>query len=139
VAIGPARLTTLDGATADAVVPGTPLVLEVTYESRETLDDFHFGVVAFRSTDGLVVYDGNFEPHELGLTRLEAGVPVTLRYGLSANLTRGQYHLECHVFDNAANRHAGRLTPAAMLRVDETRTHSGVADLGVQVLETAGV
>ncbi len=139
VAIGPARLMTLDGATTDAVVPGTPLVLEVTYESRETLDDIHFGFVAYRSTDGLIVYDGNFEPAELGITRLEAGVPVTMRYALNANLTRGQYHLECHVFHNALSRHVGRLTPAAMLRVDETRTHSGVADLGVQVLETAGV
>jgi hypothetical protein len=48
-----------------------------------------------------------------------------------AHLTRGQYHLGCHVFDTRTQEYTDRVVPTGILTVEETRTHSGVADLHV--------
>ena len=133
VEIGSVTLRSNGGQPVDTVTPGSALALKVTYSARETFSDITFGLLLHRSTDGLVVYDGNFKDLEVGVAGLTKGQKLSLTFRLRAHLTRGQYHFECHVFHGPTGRFLGRLSPAAMLRVDEMRTFSGVADLDVHV------
>jgi hypothetical protein len=47
------------------------------------------------------------------------------------NLTRGQYHFDCHVRHAPTSRYLSRRTHAAHIRVDETLTWAGVANLNM--------
>lgn len=129
VSILGARLTDTEGAEVSTVTPGTPLRLTVDFEAHALVTDFHVGFVLHRSTDGLVVYDANYSGVELGLDPLTSGQSFTLRFDFRAHLTRGQYHLQCHVQHNPTQRHLARLTPAGVISVSETRTYAGIADL----------
>ena len=48
-----------------------------------------------------------------------------------AHLTRGQYHLGCHVFDTATQEYLDRACPVGVFTVSEGRTFAGIADLQV--------
>ncbi|HEX6534380.1 MAG TPA: ABC transporter ATP-binding protein [Gemmatimonadaceae bacterium] len=124
-----ARLTDPEGRPVTSIPPGAPLRLAVDYLARETTGDFHFGFVLRRSTDNLIVYDGNIAASEVGLDPVRAGGRFRLHFDFRAHLTRGQYHLECHVFHNPSQRYLGRLSPAGVLTVAETRTYAGIADI----------
>jgi ABC-type polysaccharide/polyol phosphate transport system ATPase subunit len=126
-----ARLTDLNGGTVSIVEPGTPLRLKVKYYVRERVSNVDLSFICHRSTDMLVVYDGNFRDHETHLSDVPAGTTVETEFRFTANLTRGQYHITCEVFHNPTQAFLSRLSPAAMLTVDEDRTFEGVADLAV--------
>ena len=119
------------GNSAD-VTPGTPLTLRVTYHVNQTLSDFHLGFILYRSTDLLLVYDGNIADRELGLDTLPTGSSFVVDFDLRTNLVRGQYHLDCHVFHNPTQKFLGRLNPAGLIQVMEHRTYAGVADICLQ-------
>ncbi len=127
-----------DGQEATTPVPpGTQLRLRVTYLFADAPDDLTFGLVLYRSTDGLRVYDANFTPAELSAATAIAqsrDQPQTFAvdFNLHANVTRGQYHFECHVFHNPSQQFFARVAPAAHLAVHELRTWAGVADLGAE-------
>jgi len=120
-----------DGKPALVVSPGDTLTLRVTYMPGVDLSDFSLGFLLHRSSDQLVVYDGNFDCTELERSRMTAGEPMVVDFQFRANLTRGHYHLECHVQHTPTQRFVGRVRPAANLSVHETRTWAGVADLSV--------
>ncbi|MBX6332621.1 MAG: ABC transporter ATP-binding protein [Gemmatimonadaceae bacterium] len=124
-----AQLTDETGATVTSIAPGTPLRLTVDYAAREAVADFHFGFVVYRSTDNLIVYDGNVQGEEIGIPAVQAGERVRLHFDFRPHLTRGQYHLECHVFHNRSQRYLGRLAPAGVFTVSEARTYAGIADI----------
>jgi hypothetical protein len=84
-----------------------------------------------------VVYDGNFYGEELHRTEIRKGEPMVVDFHFRANLTRGHYHLECHVQHTPTQRFIGRVRPAANLSVQETRTWAGVADLAVTVSDAS--
>ena len=130
VSIRAAKLTDRMGAPVAQVAPGTDLTLTVTYTVHGPTTGLTFGLLLHRSTDGLVVYDGNFEPSEMGMTSWAVGEMV-VDYRLRANVTRGLYHFDCHVYDNATQTFLHRVTPAAKLTVHEERTWSGIAHLSV--------
>jgi lipopolysaccharide transport system ATP-binding protein len=130
VSIRGARLTDRAGAPVASVAPGTDLTLTVTYAVHGPTAGLTFGLLLHRSTDGLVVYDANFDPSEIGLAPSSDGEMV-VDYRLRANVTRGLYHFDCHVYDNATQRFLHRLTPAAKLTVHEERTWEGIAHLSV--------
>jgi hypothetical protein len=119
------------------VAPGADLVLQVEYAIDPELTDVTFGLLLHRSTDGLIVYDANFTPAELNISwpasapRAGHRVQVAVDYHLKANVTRGHYHFDCHVWHNATQRILHRVTPAAQLNVHEQRTWAGIADLSV--------
>jgi lipopolysaccharide transport system ATP-binding protein len=149
-AICAVRLVDEAGRPVERVGPGTDLVLQVEYSIQPSMTDLTFGVLLHRSTDGLTVYDANFTPAEVGidLRTLSPGEDtsgprrVRVDYQLRANVTRGHYHFDCHVFHNATQRVLHRITPAAQLSVHEKRTWAGIADLDVrpvtqQQLQTA--
>jgi ABC-type polysaccharide/polyol phosphate transport system ATPase subunit len=129
VQIVAAALLDPEGRPAAVVRPNVGLTLQVTYCARDTVTDVTLGFVVHRSTDGLVVYDGNLRGTEIGLEQLSRGEKVTVEFSFRAHLTRGQYHLECHVLHNPTSRFLARLRPAGTLTIDENRTYAGVADL----------
>jgi lipopolysaccharide transport system ATP-binding protein len=119
------------GRPVGTVPPNARLTLQVTYGALTAVRDVTLGFVVYRTTDGLVVYDGNLRGDEIGVERLSPGERVTVEFSFRAHLTRGQYHLECHVLHNPTSRFLARLRPAAALTVTESRTYAGVADLEV--------
>ena len=104
-------------------------MLRVTYRAEIDVEDLTFGLVAHRSTDNLVLYDGNIPGEELGVPRLRQGDTIAVAFEFRVHLTRGQYDFECHVLHNPTRRFLARLRPAAILTVDEQRTFGGVVDL----------
>jgi lipopolysaccharide transport system ATP-binding protein len=121
------------GRRATALEPNADVTLRVTFGPRTDETDLTFGVVVHRSTDGLVVYDVNFDAADIGADRIRAGRTFTIDFGLRANLTRGHYHVETHVCHNPTQRFSRRC-PAATFAVSEQRTFGGVADLQASAL-----
>jgi lipopolysaccharide transport system ATP-binding protein len=113
------------------LAPGTPLRLRVGYQVVEPVENVTLGFLLHRSTDLLVVHDANYTPEELGIPTLVPGNTFTVEYDFRANLTRGHYFLDCHVFHNPTQSFLSRLSPAGTFSVHETRTWAGVADLAL--------
>jgi lipopolysaccharide transport system ATP-binding protein len=123
------ELETEEGAVASEVSPGMPLRLRIGYRVHAGFHDVTFGFVVYRSTDLLRVYDAHFFSRELGLTSAAAGDEFDLEFAFHAHLTRGHYHIECHVYDNPTQVFLARRSPAAHFAVHETRTWGGVANI----------
>jgi hypothetical protein len=122
----------LGGGRSVVSEPGADVTLRVAYRANRRLTDFHLGFLIYRSTDLLVVYDGNVTDHELGLASVDAGMEFTVDFHFTANLVRGQYHVECHVYNNATQEFLAKLSPAGLIRIEETRTFAGVADIALE-------
>jgi lipopolysaccharide transport system ATP-binding protein len=137
VAISASLLDQAD-APVDVVTPGQPLRLRVTYRSRVDVAEFLVAFIVRRTTDQLLVYDGQFTSAELGLPTLAPGRELVVDYHFLAHLTRGQYHVQCHVVDVQTQQFVGWLSPAGLLTVDERRTWGGVADLAVRASVVSG-
>jgi ABC-type polysaccharide/polyol phosphate transport system, ATPase component len=129
IEITEASLTDPSGEPVTTVEPGTPLHLTVDYEVHEELGDFHFGFVIYRSTDNMIVYDGGIDCGEVGLDTVHPGQHLRLRFDFNAHLTRGQYHIQVHVFHNPSQAHLCKYSPAASLGIEESRSYAGVADV----------
>jgi hypothetical protein len=125
-----ARFLEQDGNSM-TVSPGMPLTLSVAYRVNRPISDITFGVILYRTSDQLVVYDGNFSSKELGLDGQPAGAQFGVDFHLHAHLLRGQYHFECHVYHNPTHRFLSRVGPVGSLTVHETRTYGGIADLAI--------
>lgn len=125
-------LTDEQGRSVKEVRPGERLKFHVSYRAREPVADVQFGFLVHRSTDGLIAYDGSFRGDELGLRTLPQGRDVEIEFTFLAHLTRGQYHVECHVFHNPTQDYLVRLSPAGTFTVNESRTFAGVADVELQ-------
>ena len=119
------------GPVTAAVAPGAPLTARIEFEAREPFEEMMFAFRVLRSTDQLLVYDGQFPQEELGLDLHETG-RFTISFHLTANLTRGQYYLEMVVGHQPSQRYLARMAPVAHIAIDETRTWGGVADLEVR-------
>ena len=128
-----ARLLT-DGPPVPTVAPGDMLSLSVTYSASVDLADYSLGFILRRSSDQLIVYDGNFSGDELGRSVVRSGQSLTIVFRFRANLTRGHYHLECHLQHTPTQDFLGRLRPAANFAVFEARTWAGIADLAVEAV-----
>jgi hypothetical protein len=137
VSIG-ARLLDHTDRSVDVIAPGEPLRLRVTYTSRVDIPEFLLAFIVRRTTDQLLVYDGQITSAELGLPGLAAGRELVVNYDFLAHLTRGQYHIQCHVVDVRTQQFAGWLSPAGLLTIDERRTWGGVADLAVRASVASG-
>ena len=127
-----ATLTDRRSAPVSLLSPGDALRLRVRYQSTTALRDLTFGFYLRRSTDQLMVFDGNINEKELGLDGLEPGQPRVVDFFFNAHLTRGQYHLGLHVFHNPTQRFVARMEPAGIFSVAEERSIAGVADIGLQ-------
>jgi lipopolysaccharide transport system ATP-binding protein len=114
-----------------AAASGAPLTLRVTYRANAPVEDLLLGFLVYRSSDALSVYDANFSSGELRIASLQPGDEPVVDFHFRAHLTRGQYHLGCHVFDTRTQSYTDRVCPTGILTVEETRTFSGIADLQV--------
>ena len=127
-----AELTERDsGQQAQVVRPGQPLRLRAEYSSTCDVTNFVVSFIVKRSTDELLVYDGQFPSAELGVTCLRAGERMVVDFDFTANITRGQYHVDTLLFDLSSQQFLGWLSPAGLVTVEERRTWGGVADLTV--------
>lgn len=124
-------LCDVHGKPQSVVAPGAGLRLAVKLRARTDLKDVTFGFLAYRSTDNLVVYDGNVSAESLGISAVENGGVLKVEFDFHANLTRGHYHLECHVHHNATQKFLLPHTRVAMFAVEETQTWAGIADLAL--------
>jgi lipopolysaccharide transport system ATP-binding protein len=120
------------GQVVEAAAPRQALSLQADMHFSTPLSDLTFCLVVRRATDYLNVYDGNITSQELGLGVIEAGTTLRIRFNHTAHLTRGQYLYTLGVYDQREGRHRIWVVPAAGLRVDEYRTHGGIADLDVE-------
>lgn len=118
------------------VAPGDSLTLSVTCLTREIPQNLTLGFVVHRTADNLVVYAGNFSGSELGLEHF-VGRAVRLDLRFQVNLTRGQYYIVLNLWDNSRQEDVARLSPAALVGVQEMRTTTGVADLAVKTVISA--
>jgi lipopolysaccharide transport system ATP-binding protein len=126
------RLLDDEGRPTAQVTPGMKLTLCVEYLATEAVADLHFGFVVYRSNDLLTVYDRNYTSWELGVPSLAQGQTFQVNFRFRAHLTRGQYHIRCHVFHRPTQEYLSVVSPAGVLAVHEDYTHGGVADLAVQ-------
>jgi lipopolysaccharide transport system ATP-binding protein len=117
--------------TPDAVQPGQPLRLDVRAVVHEPTPDLTFGLMVYRSSDNLIVYEGNRSDVQLGITAGERGQVIELAFDFNAHLTRGQYHLECYVLHNPTHAYLSRLGPVGMFTVQEDVACRGIADIGL--------
>jgi lipopolysaccharide transport system ATP-binding protein len=129
IEITEASLVDANGEPVTMVEPGTPLRLIVDYAAHERIGDFHFGFVIYRSTDNMIVYDGGIGGPEVGLDTVHPGQRFRLHFDFNAHLTRGQYHIQCHVFHNPSQVHLCKFSPAASLGITESRSYAGIADV----------
>lgn len=136
ITIKSARLTTSTQRPVSSIVPGESLILHVNYSVETDLDDVTFGFMLYRSTDRLVLYEGNYVDWELGLGPFRSGSQFQIEFAFDAHLTRGEYFLECYVLHNPTHEFVSTLSPAAMFSVNESRTRRGIADIGLSARGT---
>ena len=129
------------GAATERVMPGDRLTLNVTYVPRVTVTDIELGFLVYRSTDGLLVHGQGIPADRLGIRQLTAGSPLRVEFLFNAHLTRGHYHIECHVFHKATQQYLGRVRPAALFQVEEHTSWGGVADLELvgRIVDSPGI
>jgi lipopolysaccharide transport system ATP-binding protein len=117
---------------ADAVRPGTSLRLRVVFSPTVNARDVTFGVLLFRSTDNLLVYDGHFTNVEVGMPSIKADEPFAVDFWFKANVTRGHYHIATRIYDNILQRFLAIVSPPVVFSVDELQTWDGIAHLDVR-------
>jgi lipopolysaccharide transport system ATP-binding protein len=128
------QLLTPSGTPVDdaPLAPHTRMTLQVSYRAQETVSDVVLGFLLYRSTDNTVVYHGNHSTNGTQGVTLPAGEAVTVNFDFRAHLTRGQYHLGCHVWHTPTQQVLTRRVPAAAFTITEHHTYSGLADLEVR-------
>jgi lipopolysaccharide transport system ATP-binding protein len=115
------------------VSSGANLTLRVNYSVRKDTSDVTLGFILYRSADQLIVYEGNYPLVDvIGSSSVSAATEFGVDFEFVANLTRGQYHIECYALHNPTHEYMSRLSPAAMVTVMEQRTCRGVADVNLR-------
>ncbi len=132
VAVTAVRLVDGAGDEVQHCGPHEPLTLDVDVRFDRPMRDCTFCFQLYRATDRMMVYDAHVASDEIGLGEIAAGQEVHLSFGHLAHLARGQYVYSFAINDHSTGQAIIVVLPAAGLRVDEYRTHGGVADLGVQ-------
>ena len=126
-----AALSDPAGNDVEVLAPSEKLRLRVDYAAAAAVRDVTFGFMLYRSTDRLIVYEGNFPDHEVGIRPLKTGDRFSVCFEFSAHLARGEYFIECYVLHNPTHTFMSTLSPAAMFSVEEMRTCRGVVDIGL--------
>ena len=132
VAVTSARLVDPAGEEVDVATPHDLLTLEVDVRFDRPVDDYTFCFHVLRASDNQMVYDAHVPAAELGLGPMRAGDALRLSFDHDLHLTRGQYAYAFAINDHAEGRPIVHVMSLATVRVDEYRTHNGVADLAVR-------
>jgi ABC-type molybdate transport system ATPase subunit len=123
-----AMLLDSTGREALTVSPGADVTVRVDCEVRAPMEDVTFGLILYRSTDNLIVYEGNVVASEIRFQSTRRG-SQSIDFQFRANLIRGQYHVECYTLHTPTHVYLSRLSPAAMFSVHDEATCRGVADI----------
>jgi ABC-type polysaccharide/polyol phosphate transport system ATPase subunit len=129
VSVAAGNLLPLD----QGVPPGTEINISLSFEADDPPPDLVLCVICRRSTDSLVVYDGNFSLAEHGVTFTTPANFASLVLTLTLNLTRGLYSFELFLYEGSIDRRPLVIPTVAVVRIDEQRTWQGVADLDAKV------
>jgi lipopolysaccharide transport system ATP-binding protein len=109
--------------------PGAALTVDARVRFHQEVREVCFGIAVHQTSSNVCAY--NVESHTLGVAptvcRRDQLVDVT--FALDANLTRGHYLVELYAKTADTELVVARSHPAAFLRIDESATVSGVADL----------
>jgi len=108
--------------------PSETLTLRVDYQVERPIAELTLGLILYRSTDNLIVYEGTVAGTDIGLDSTQLG-RHQVDFAFKTNLTRGHYHVESYVIHTPTHEYISRLSPAAMFAVDEDVTCRGVADI----------
>jgi lipopolysaccharide transport system ATP-binding protein len=123
-------LHSIDGEQLNSVDAGSRVRLFVDVQALEALPgDLVFGFLVERLEDASQAYDGNFSAAEIGWRNLTAGARARLLVEFSANLTRGNYKIGCHLYDAARDEFVARVDSLATLAVVEAHSWAGLAFL----------
>jgi lipopolysaccharide transport system ATP-binding protein len=114
----------LDGA----VVPGTPLVLDIELEANTTLPRCSVGLEVVRS-DGLVMFNGGPMIDGRPPIDLEPGARLRARIQFRANVLRGTYRIMLNVVDANKTWPLIAISGLASFVVNETTRVAGCAEL----------
>jgi lipopolysaccharide transport system ATP-binding protein len=128
------RLEREDGSLISGQEPleaGDALHLKLSLHTGAPLEGVTFGLVVHRSTDQLVVYDGNVHKSETSAT-LEGSFELEFRF--IVNLVRGHYYVSFHITDDQSQSNILKVSPLATFVVHEARSYGGVADLRLELL-----
>jgi lipopolysaccharide transport system ATP-binding protein len=131
VTVVSAELVDGAGRPVGSLKPGERATLRTTWRANAPVSDYHVSFLAFRSTDGLPVYDGLTSCETLNVLSLAPHETLRVDFEFVAHLTRGHYFLASHMYHNPTQECLARIKPAAMFFVEERRTYAGVADLEV--------
>jgi lipopolysaccharide transport system ATP-binding protein len=133
VRITSSKLLDDQGSAAEAIVgPGSPLTLQVSFSPTVNARDVTFGLLVYRSTDNLLVYDGHFTNTEIGLPEIVSGQPFDVDFRFRANLTRGHYRVVTRIYDNIIQNFLAQVCPSATFAVEELQTWAGIAHMDVK-------
>jgi lipopolysaccharide transport system ATP-binding protein len=132
VAVTGARLANGAGQEVDRVGPHDPLTFDVDVRFDRAVDAYTLCFQVQRASDNMMIYDAHIASAELGLGPARAGDVVRLSFDHDAHLARGQYTYGIAINDHAEGRPIVHVMSLATVRVDEYRTHSGLADLDVR-------
>jgi lipopolysaccharide transport system ATP-binding protein len=110
------------------VPAGTEMTVHVAARSPKPLDDVTFGLIVYRTTDQLLVYDGNVHRRDLGTADSFKG-EFALDISFVTNLARGHYAVFFYAFDNPTRGALIHQRRVATFAVSETRSRSGIAHL----------
>src|SRR4029453_13664861 len=124
-------LTDSKGAVS-ASRPGARLRLSAQAFFEEDVRDVTFGFVVHQGASGIYVYGVNSGSLGVPPWSFRRGERVDISFEFFANLTRGLYLIELHAATASTMTIHARRLPAAVLRVEESLTAQGVADLAAQ-------
>ena len=110
------------------IVPRTPVTLRLGARSAQPLDDVTFRFIINRSTDQLMVFDGQVHRRELGgVNEFTGDFAVDLNF--RAHLAAGHYYLSLWVFHNPTRQSLFGPQQLATLTVTESQARTGIVDV----------
>jgi len=110
------------------IAAGTPVTFRVTGYSEQPLDDVTFGLFVHRSTDQLVVYNGELHRREIGPAAAFEG-EFCLDMSFVAHLVRGHYSVSLYAYDNPTRENLIQVRRIAAITVSEHESRSGIVHL----------
>jgi homopolymeric O-antigen transport system ATP-binding protein len=110
------------------ILPKTPMTLRIVARSSKPIDDVTFRFMIHRSTDQLMVFDGQVHRRELGSVAEFQG-EFTLDFRFRAHLVAGHYYLSMWVFHNPTRQALMGPQQLATLAITESQSRTGIVDV----------
>ena len=110
------------------IAPRTPMTMRIVARSTRPIDDVTFRFMIHRSTDQLLVFDGQVHRRELGSVA-EFDGEFTLEFRFGAYLVAGHYYMSLWVFHNPTRQALMGPQQLATLAITESQSRKGIVDV----------